>query len=92
MVLAYSILDDEQLTALVAAEWVICLLDLPEDVMRERAEQRLAREGWTNIQWLPGHLQTIEDLRARNAFFVVLDATLPTAVSVSAVAHLMHSP
>jgi len=44
VVLAYSVLDDEQLGALIAAEWVICLLDLPEEVMRHRADERLARE------------------------------------------------
>ena len=91
VVLAYSVLDDEQLGALIAAEWVICLLDLPEEVMRDRAEERLAREGWTNIEWLPFHLDTIEDLRARKVFSHVVDATLPRAASVRALADLMNS-
>lgn len=46
--------------------------------MRSRAEQRLADEGWTNIEWLPMHLNNIAEHRARDVFSVVLDATLPT--------------
>lgn len=64
--------------------WVVCLLDLPDAVLRSRAEQRLAREGWTNIEWLPLHLRNIEDLRARNVFAHVLDATSPTSGLVEA--------
>jgi hypothetical protein len=91
VVLAYSVVDDEQLGALIAAEWVICLLDLPEEVMRDRADERLAREGWTNIEWLPFHLDTIEDLRARKVFSHVVDATLPIAMSVHVLVDLMNS-
>ena len=59
--------------------------------MRDRADERLAREGWTNIEWLPFHLDTIEDLRARKVFSHVVDATLPIAASVRVLADLMNS-
>lgn len=76
-VLAYSLLDQQQLALLNAHGWVVCLLDVPEAILRGRAERRLHSEGWTNIEWLPLHLRVIDDLLARGAFAHVLDATMP---------------
>jgi len=78
-------LDDGQLRSLRATGWVIGLLDLPEAVMRSRAEERQLREGWSNVEWLPEHLRNIEHLRSRRAFSRVFDATLPTTTLVLAV-------
>lgn len=87
--LAYSIIDDENLATLRAAGWVICLLELPEAELRARARQRLATEGWTNIEWLPSHLANIEHLRAQGAFAHTLDARQPSTVLAATVAGLM---
>jgi hypothetical protein len=91
VLLAHSYLDDEQLGWLRSSGWVIGLLDLPEAVMRYRAEERLARDGWTNIEWLPFHLQNIEQLHAQQAFSYVFDATLPTSTLALVVADIMSS-
>jgi shikimate kinase len=90
-VLAYSLLDREQLGVLNDHGWVVYLLDLPEVVLRERAEQRLEREGWTNIEWLPLHLRNIEELLAQDAFAHVLDATLPVPALVGALLEILDS-
>ncbi len=89
VVLAHSMVDDEQLASLVETGWSIGLLDAPEEVLRSRADQRLARDGWTNVEWLPMHLSLIEQLRARHAFSYAFDATLPTKQLVRAVAGAM---
>jgi shikimate kinase len=89
VVLAYSQLDREQLGLLNGHGWVICLLNVPEAVLRERAEQRLEREGWTNIEWLPLHLRTIEELLTQDAFAHVLDATSPVPVVVDALLEIL---
>jgi hypothetical protein len=89
VVLAHSLLDDEQLAMLTAAGWSFGLLDLPESVMRSRAAERLARDGWTNIEWLPFHLDVIEHLRARRAFAHVLDATMAPATLARTIAGLL---
>jgi hypothetical protein len=89
VLLAHSYLDDEQLGWLRSSGWVIGLLDLPESVMRSRAEARLARDGWTNIEWLPFHLQNIVHLQAQQAFSHVYDATLATPTLVEALAKTM---
>jgi predicted kinase len=88
-VLAYSLLDREQLDVLNDDGWVICLLDAPEAVLRERAQQRLKREGWTNIEWLPLHLGNIEELLTQGAFTHVLDATLPVPALVEALLEIL---
>lgn len=90
-VLAYSLLDQEQLGVLNGHGWVVCLLDLPEAVLRERAEQRREREGWTNIEWLPMHLRVIEELLAQGAFAHVVDATLPVPALVEALLDILDS-
>ena len=89
MVLAYSLLDEDQLCVLNDHGWVVCLLDLPEAVMRSRAQERFAREGCTNIEWLPLHLRNIEDLRARYVFVHMLDATSPTSRLVETVLKIL---
>ena len=89
VVLAHSRLDDGQLRSLRATGWVIGLLDLPEAVMRSRAEERQLREGWSNVEWLPEHLRNIEHLRSRQAFSHVFDATLPTTTLVLELAQIM---
>ena len=78
VVVAHSYVDDEQVVRLREAEWVISLLDLPEHVMRSRAEERMIRDGWSNVEWLPWHLEKIDQLHAEHAFSYVFDATLPT--------------
>ncbi len=88
-VLAYSLLDREQLGVLEDHGWVVCLLDVPEAVLRERAEQRLEHEGWTNIEWLPLHLRNIEELLVQDAFAQVLDATLPVSALVEALLEIL---
>lgn len=89
VVLAHSMVDDEQLASLVGTGWSVGLLDAPEEVLRSRAEERLACDGWTNVEWLPMHLSLIKDLRSRQAFSYVFDATLPTEQLVRAVAGAM---
>lgn len=89
VLLAHSYLDDEQLGWLRSSGWVVGLLDLPEAVMRSRAEERLARDGWTNVEWLPFHLENIEHLSEQQAFAHVYDATLPAATLVDALAATM---
>ena len=89
VLLAHSYLDDDQLGWLRSSGWVIGLLDLPEAVMRSRAEERLARDGWTNIEWLQFHLQNIEHLHALQAFTHVYDATLSATTLVEALAATM---
>jgi shikimate kinase len=89
VVLAHSRLDAEQLASLVAHGWVIALLDVPEAVLRARAQERLARDGWSNVEWLPVHLEDIADLRGRQVFSHVLDANQPTTALVRAVVDLM---
>jgi hypothetical protein len=91
VLVAHSYLDDEQLVSLREAEWVIGLLDLPEHVMRSRAVERLARDGWSNVEWLPWHLRNIEQLHAQQAFSYVFDATLPTSTVALVVADIMSS-
>jgi shikimate kinase len=86
VVVAHSYVDDEQVVWLREAEWVIGLLDLPEHVMRSRAEERLVREGWSNVEWLPWHLEKIDQLHAEHAFSYVFDATLPTTTLALAIA------
>jgi hypothetical protein len=89
VLLAHSYLDDEQLGWLRSSGWVIGLLDLPEAVMRSRAEERLARDGWTNVEWLPFHLENIEHLSAQQAFGHVYDATMSATSLVEALAETM---
>ena len=89
VVLAHSRLDDGQLRSLRATGWVIGLLDLPEAVMRSRAEERQLREGWSNVEWLPEHLRNIEHLRSRQVFSRVFDATLPTTTLALTLAEIM---
>ena len=89
MVLAHSMVDDEQLASLVGTGWSVGLLDAPEEVLRSRAAERLVRNGWTNVEWLPMHLSLIEDLRSRQSFSYVFDATLPTEQLVRSVAGAM---
>jgi hypothetical protein len=89
VVLAHSRLDDGQLRSLRATGWVIGLLDLPEAVMRSRAEERQLREGWSNVEWLPEHLRNIEHLRAGQVFTHVFDATLPTTTLALTLAEIM---
>lgn len=90
-VLAYSLLDREQLDVLNDDGWVISLLDVPEAVLRERAQQRLEREGWTNIEWLPLHLRNIEELLAQDVFAHVLDATSPVPALVKALLEILNT-
>lgn len=90
VLLAHSYLDDEQLGSLRSSGWVVGLLDLPESVMTSRADERLARDGWTNVEWLPFHLENIEHLSAQQAFSHVFDATLPTTTLVEALAETMN--
>jgi adenylate kinase family enzyme len=90
-IVAHSYVDDEQLVSLKDAKWLIGLLDLPEHVMRSRAAERLARDGWSNVEWLPWHLHKIDQLRAEQAFSYVFDATLPTATLARAVADIMRT-
>ena len=49
-----------------------------------------AIDGWTNVEWLPFHLQNIEHLSAQQAFSHVYDATLPTTTLVEALAETMN--
>ena len=88
-VLAYSLLDPDQLGLLNDQGWIVCLLDVPEEVLRERAELRLSREGWTNIDWLPLHLHNIDELIAQHAFAHVLDATLPVPALVETLLEIL---
>ncbi len=92
VVLAHSIVDDEQLASLVATGWIVGLLEAPDEVLRTRADERLARDGWTNVEWLPMHLSIIERLSAQQAFSYVFDATLPITHLVRAVADVMSGP
>ena len=48
-----------------------------------------ARDGWSNVEWLPMHLSLIERLSAQRTFSYVFDATLPIANLVRAVAEVM---
>jgi len=89
VVLAYSLLGDNELALLRAREWWLALLDLPESVMRSRAAIRERREGWSNVWWLPSHLDNIAYLRQRDAFTSVLDATRPVREVVEDVLALM---
>ncbi|MBN9104643.1 MAG: hypothetical protein J0I14_06540 [Propionibacteriaceae bacterium] len=89
VVLANSLLDEAQLERLTAAGWEVGLLDLPESVMRARAGERQAREGWTNIEWLPFHLRNIQELRALQAFSHVFDATRPPTELAATLAALV---
>jgi hypothetical protein len=57
-----------------------------------RAEERLARDGWSNVEWLPMHLTIIDDLSARQAFSCVFDATLSPSELVRAVVEVMSGP
>ncbi|GAA3601562.1 hypothetical protein GCM10022223_16600 [Kineosporia mesophila] len=91
VVLAYSLLDDEDLALLRERDWRLVLLDLPESVMRERAAHREREEGWSNVHWLPSHLDNIAHLRETGAFDDVLDATLPVPEVVSALTALVRS-
>ncbi len=89
VVLAYSILDAEGLALARERGWTVVLLDVPEAVLRERAARRERLEGWTNIEWLPTHLENIAWLTSQNAFGAVLDGTRPlpeVAEAVSAMA------
>ena len=79
VVLAYSLLDQEGLALLRAHDWSVVLLDLPESLLRARAAERERREGWSNLQWLPQHLENISWLRETGAFAAVLDARRPAA-------------
>lgn len=91
VIVAHSYVDDEQLVSLKEAKWLIGLLDLPEEVMRSRAAERLARDGWSNVEWLPWHLRKIDQLRQEHAFSYVFDATLPTTTLALAVAGTMRT-
>jgi hypothetical protein len=91
VLLAYSVLDDEGLDLLRARGWHLALLDLPESVMRSRAEAREREEGWTNIRWLPFHLDNVAHLRQMDAFATVLDATRPVTELVAAITTLMRA-
>ena len=89
MVLACSLLDHEQLGMLNARGWTLCLLNVPEAVLRQRAEHRQEREGWTNVEWLPVHLRNIKELLDQDAFAHVLDATLPAPALVDALVTML---
>ena len=74
---------------------VVTDLDYPnlradaEEVLRTRADERLTRDGWSNVEWLPMHLSVIEDLSARHTFEYVFDGTLPIAQLVRALGDVM---
>jgi shikimate kinase len=89
VVLAHSIVDDEQVASLRTTGWIVGLLDAPEEVLRTRADERLTRDGWSNVEWLPMHLSVIEDLSARHTFEYVFDGTLPIAQLVRALGDVM---
>ncbi len=89
VVLLHSRVDDEQLAMLRDSAWVVGLLDAPEALLRARAAERQARDGWSNVQWLTTHLRDIEALRGRRAFSHIIDATQPTWTLVRVVAGLM---
>jgi len=89
VVLTYSRLDREGLDELRSRAWCIALLDLPEALMRARAIERERREGWSNIEWLPDHLENITWLRDLGAFDRVLDASAPVHVLVQDVLDLL---
>ena len=89
IILAHSRVDEEQRSFLTRSGWVIALLDAPEAVLRARADERLVRDGWSNVNWLPGHLRDIEELRAHRVFSYVFDGMLPTLTLVRMVADLV---
>ena len=92
VVLAYSLLAEDGLALLDAHRWCVALLDLPESVMRERAARRERQEGWSNIEWLPTHLENIADLKQKRVFSHVLDASRPLPDVTRAVVSIMSGP
>jgi hypothetical protein len=46
------------------ARFRIVLLDVTDEELLRRHAQRLAEEGWTNVQWFETSKATIEELRA----------------------------
>lgn len=92
VVLAYSVLDDDGLDLLRAHGWRLVLLDVPESELRARVTRREAEQGWTNVEWLPFHLDGIAGLRDRGAFDDVIDATRSPAEVSDAVAAVFCSP
>lgn len=92
VVLAYSVLDDEGLEVLRDHGWRLVLLDLAEPQLRERLTRREAEQGWTNVEWLPFHLDNISYLRGLAVFDDVVDAAGEPREVVDSLCALVGTP
>ena len=57
--------------------FVVVLLDVPDDELLRRHEQRRREEGWTNVEWFDWNRDHLRQVRADGWIDHVIDGTRP---------------
>jgi hypothetical protein len=73
VVLLNSYMPVERTRQLRDQDFVVALLEVPEDELRRRDQIRLEAEGWTNREWFDWHQSVIREHRESNLIDHIID-------------------